>query len=179
MLDKYNLSPADADVDLQRAASGEYSLVFTPASSDATVVNAFRRVIAAFGLSENSARLDGTYGELHAELVRVLHLLPDRRPFDAVDNVNTALMNKVVELADRYGINPCAFVAGIRSEGARSMIQFDMPPQDAAEQTRFGRMLAAVGLTVGADTPTLRGSDEELYDSLQSAIDRAPKARPR
>ena len=179
MLDKYNLSPADVEVDLQREAPGVYSLVFSPERADAPMPDAFRRMIAEFGLSASSARLDGTYDDIHAELVRVLHVLPERRPFDAVDNVNTALMNKVVELAGRYGVNPCAFVAGIRSEGARSMIQFDMPPQNAAEQTSFGRMLAALGLTVGPDTPTLRGSDEELYDRLQSAIDLAPKARPR
>lgn len=179
VLEQFSLTPADVLVDLQAGIHGEFSLVLTPARHDRSIADAFRRMVTAFGFGDDQFRLEGKYGDIHAEIVRVLQLLPETRPFDAVDNVNTALMSKVVELAGRYGVHPCSFVAGIRPEGKGSRIQFDMAPEDGPANKRFVQMLAALGIDADAKDQAVAGSEQQLYETLQEAIDLAPRSRPR
>lgn len=98
----------------------------------------------------------------------------------AINNIDVALMGKVVELAERFGINPCSFIATVRMSDKGSILCFETPPSAENDGPRFDAMLQAMGLNAHSESSlTLELPDEALYERLQSAIDKAPKRRAR
>lgn len=97
----------------------------------------------------------------------------------AITNNGTfAVYQKINELADRYDVPPCSFVATLRITDAGTMVlAYEAPPQDSVVQGRFFAMLDNLG--IAPDESTMRGTDEVLYDALQAAIRRAPMRRGR
>jgi hypothetical protein len=97
-----------------------------------------------------------------------------------VDNVEIAILTKVNELAERYGIKPYRFCAVVHMNDNPTNItlQFEVPfPGDSAKAKDFDKMLDLIGF--GKDTHSLVGSDEKIIDALDDALRRAPRQRPR
>lgn len=96
-----------------------------------------------------------------------------------MENFGVALMGMVNELAGRYGLRPCDFVAALYQspEGrAGAELRFETipkPPKDAG----FDKMLVNLG---ARDSLTVAGSDESIYEAVEAALERAPpKSRNR
>lgn len=96
-----------------------------------------------------------------------------------VNNIDVAILTKVNELMERYGVNPCDAVVTIRTpeHGPESVLAFEAPPPSKEAQQRFFQMLS--DLRVSGGDQQIAGDDRDIYDQLQQAIQRAPRARPR
>jgi hypothetical protein len=93
-----------------------------------------------------------------------------------IDNTSLAIMTRLNELAERYGISPIQFSASLDSdEDGQRILHFALPPEEPEAGKRFVRMLADLGIT-DDDVGTIKGSDTQLYATLEQALQRAPKA---
>lgn len=96
-----------------------------------------------------------------------------------MENVGVAIMTAVNELARRHGIKPYEFVAVLDTKPQNHTeieLRFESPPEQD-KTAAFERMLADLGAsTSGDDMPRLRGTDEAIYKSLETALKRAPRA---
>lgn len=99
----------------------------------------------------------------------------DRDVSRALDNVEIAILSRLNELAERHGLSPLDFRAVFLHESdGQSTLRFSDVPDEVVPQDRFARMLAGMGIT-DDDTLDITGTDQQLYDTLQWAIQQAPK----
>ena len=96
-----------------------------------------------------------------------------------LDNVEVAIFTKLNALAERHGLKPYDFVATQKDgEGSEIRLDFEVPPTgDALKEKQYGRMLRALGIP--EDDHTLQGSDRHIIDTLDGALEFAPKPRGR
>lgn len=97
----------------------------------------------------------------------------------ALDNIDIAILNKVNELAGRYGIAPYEFVATVQSaETAEVVLAFEgRAPTDPERARRYFTMIESIGIQDPHRPfgPTLSGSAEEIWNALDRALQFAPK----
>ncbi len=100
------------------------------------------------------------------------------------NNVSIGILTKVNELASRYGLEPCDFVAEYKPERSsdesrsltgKEILDFTVIPSDESKRERHSMMLDSLNAIEGR----LVGSDEELFNSLNKALELAPRARLR
>jgi len=97
-----------------------------------------------------------------------------------LENIQFAIMNRANDLAQRYGFKPYDFVVTLRSLSEdeskvpyQSVLNYDFPFQDhEAGKRRFNTMLKSLGID---DTWKLVGTDKQIIDSLDHALDIAPR----
>ena len=96
-----------------------------------------------------------------------------------LDNIDVAVLTKVNELADRYGLKPYDFVATFKRGAKGWTLEFECPAvgNDLREE-RFDKMLTVIGIT-GGDQAALRGDNAKIIDALDNALDLAPRSRHR
>jgi hypothetical protein len=96
-----------------------------------------------------------------------------------LDNVDVAVLTKVNELAERYGLKPYDFVASFKRGGKKYALDFECPASgNDLREERFNTMLTAIGITVG-DGAVLEGDTVKIIDALDNALDHAPRTRRR
>ncbi len=105
------------------------------------------------------------------------------------NNVNIAIMNKVNELASRYGIEPYEMITSLRYETrfdseigghdmtGRSILTFESRPSEPSKFERYELMLETIGASL--ETGKLAGEDEELFKALDKGLATAPRSRSR
>lgn len=104
------------------------------------------------------------------------------------NNVSIGILNKVNELASKYGLEPTDFVTEFKNELApnpalggqlddtgRSVLEYTILPEQPAKRERFEQMLE----TLGAKEGTLIAEDSEIMQALNKALELAPRARLR
>jgi hypothetical protein len=94
-----------------------------------------------------------------------------------LSNVDIAILTKLNDLAERYGLKPSDFVATVRNdpEGPDTILRFEADAQgNALREERYGKMLAALGVDAAG---YLRASDEHIIDTLDTALQNAPRRR--
>jgi hypothetical protein len=97
-----------------------------------------------------------------------------------LNNVDVAIMSKVGELALRFGLNPCSFLATVQLSDSGSVLRYEAPPPADTDALKFSAMLVALGISTASSAPLqIVASDEDLYNAIQAAIDLAPKQRGR
>src|SRR5689334_20228402 len=96
-----------------------------------------------------------------------------------LDNGTVAILQKVNELAERYGISPLQFIATIKTNSEKNVLSYECPPMDRSEDEQFYKMLTALGASDIEYGPKLVGDPKEIYDALLAAIEKAPRARKR
>jgi hypothetical protein len=96
-----------------------------------------------------------------------------------LDNLEVAVLTKLNDLADRYGLKPYDFVATFK-HGAKSWIlEFECPASgNDLREERYDKMLTAIGITSG-DRAALKGDAAKIIDALDNALDFAPRSRHR
>jgi len=97
-----------------------------------------------------------------------------------LDNIDIAILSKVNEVADRYGLKPYDFVATVQpiQDQGKSMLAFEIPAQgNALRESRYRKMIQSIG--VDEDTGTLEGSATHIIDALDDALRLAPTERRR
>lgn len=93
-----------------------------------------------------------------------------------LDNCSVAILCAVNDLALRYGVAPCEFVASVQSNKAgQTVLTYETMPRPEASQDRFVTMLRSINLT--ESNTELVGDDSEVYRILQGAIARAPRVQ--
>lgn len=100
-----------------------------------------------------------------------------------MDSIEIALLTKLNDLADRYGVKPFEFLARIRSSYQHKMtLEVENPfPLDLDQADRFMSMLGDIGLeTIESEKiAVLKGSAEEIWQALDNALQHAPRKRIR
>jgi len=96
-----------------------------------------------------------------------------------LDNVTIAILTKVNELADRFGIKPYDFVAVIDNDHKNfTVLRYEVPVSgEPTKVARFDKMLDLVGL--GETTHELKGTNAQIIDALDNALQFSPKKRTR
>lgn len=89
-------------------------------------------------------------------------------------NQQLAVLSRLNELAERHGLSPMDFSALLeRKEDGTWLLSFQVPDTEVA-QDRFVRMLAGLGIT-DDDTLHLWATPQEIYDTIEWALQKAPK----
>jgi hypothetical protein len=93
------------------------------------------------------------------------------------NNIGIAILTKVNELAEQYGVKPYEFVAAIyyKEDSNITMLRYESVPPDEKQQVRFFKMLDRMG--VGEQSGELEGTSKQIIDALDEALQRAPKPR--
>lgn len=107
-----------------------------------------------------------------------------------LNNVTIGILTKVNELASRYGLEPCDFVAEVKDEQApnpalgggldatgRTALTYSILPSETSKLERFELMLETIGIS--NDTGELIASDQEIFQALNKALELAPRGRGR
>ena len=94
------------------------------------------------------------------------------------DNCTVAILSKVNELAERYGLKPYEFITTYREHnndaaGNSATVSFESGPAEDRSLANWEKMLQDLGATGGE----LRGTERSVYEALESAIQRAPRTR--
>lgn len=90
------------------------------------------------------------------------------------DSVDVAILSKVNQLAERYGIKPYDITATISlKEGLdQHVLHFESLPGDPEKLRQAEQML----LAIGTDSEHMMiGTDAEIYEALDGALQRAPR----
>ena len=94
-----------------------------------------------------------------------------------LDNADIAVLTKVNDLAERYGLKSYDFVATFKRNGRAYILDFESPVSgNDLREERFDKMLTAIGITV-TDRAVLEGSPETIIDALDNALEHAPRPR--
>ncbi|MBX3442132.1 MAG: hypothetical protein KF774_06975 [Planctomyces sp.] len=96
-----------------------------------------------------------------------------------MDNIDFAVLSRIQELGERFGLKPYDFVATLdHSPEARGMgVTFAIHAETGEPQRqRAKQMLEAIG--VGNDG-ILQGGEQAVIDALDHALSIAPKSRSR
>lgn len=94
-----------------------------------------------------------------------------------LDNQDVAILTKVNDLSERYGLKPYHFVATVdtSSEAGKTMLCFEIPAQgNALREERFSSMLHMLGADANG---VLHGTTEQVIDALDKALQCAPRKR--
>lgn len=96
-----------------------------------------------------------------------------------LENCHIAILTRVNDLADRFGLKPYEFVAVLdNTRDEYIALRYEVPVSgDAAKERRFSGMLQLLG--VGDESNELRGDYIELVEALDKALQLAPKQRHR
>lgn len=89
--------------------------------------------------------------------------------FAKISSIDVAILNKVNELAERYGLKPYDFDASLDTDTGH--FQFDSAAA-GDKYPAYAAMLEALGCTEGVFPST---NMTELYDALDHAIRSAPR----
>lgn len=96
-----------------------------------------------------------------------------------LDNVDVAVLTKVNDLAERFGLKPYDFVATASHGEKGYALDFECPAAgNELREKRFDNMLTALGITV-TDRATLSGEPAQIIDALDNALEHAPRSRLR
>lgn len=90
-----------------------------------------------------------------------------------LDNVKVAILSLVNELANRHGMEPIEFIATIADYDGKTHLRYETVPQGNSG-VGFQRMLESLGLSI--DHSEIAGSEQEIWRTLQMAIQRAPRS---
>jgi hypothetical protein len=97
-----------------------------------------------------------------------------------LDNVQIAILTKVNELADRFGIRPHEFVAVVdnASDKANMILRYEVSPSKGKDKIEaFNSMLDSLGaLPTGHE---IKGTPEQIIVALDDALSLAPQSRAR
>lgn len=87
-------------------------------------------------------------------------------------------MTRLNELGERYGLAPSDFFAILDKPetGTVQALHFINSPSDAKTEERRTQMHASLGIT--RPDLSVRGTREDILDTLQQALQRAPRTRP-
>ena len=98
-----------------------------------------------------------------------------------LDNIDVAVLTKVNELAERYGLKPYDFVATFKHDGKESyVLDFEMPASgNGLREERYDKMLTAIGIAPDQDAAMLAGNPDQIIDALDNALEHAPRSRSR
>jgi hypothetical protein len=97
-----------------------------------------------------------------------------------LDNVQIAILTKVNELANRFGIKAHEFVAVVDNVRDRSsmILRYEVPPSgNGAKIEEFNKMLDL--LKAGPSNHEIKGTPEGISEALDEALHLAPRQRPR
>jgi|HubBroStandDraft_1064217.scaffolds.fasta_scaffold1133148_1 hypothetical protein len=92
-----------------------------------------------------------------------------------MDNIDIAILHRLNDLADRYGIKPYEFVASLeRSRGSDGCaVTFAIPGETrAAQMQRVRQMYSSLGVDGNG---TLGGGEIVILDAIDHALQIAPK----
>ncbi len=90
-------------------------------------------------------------------------------------NIEVAILQRVNDLATRYGLKPTDFVATVRHSGPEGRVSLDYETYEPRHEEQFARM--ATALSLDPEDNRLVGSDEQIIDTLDRAIAVAPRSR--
>lgn len=103
-----------------------------------------------------------------------------------LDNIDIAILTKLNELADRYGVKPYEFIATLdHSSEVRYMgVRFVVPAEtDPRQETKIKRMLKSLGADLEPGVPDLRGvlkgGEIAVLKAIDAALSVAPKSHSR
>jgi hypothetical protein len=94
-----------------------------------------------------------------------------------LDNCDIAILTKLNDLAERYGLKPYDFVATVRDDpnAPTSILRFEAPVQgNTLREERYEKMLQSLG--IGADG-VLNAPHSQIIDTLDTALQNAPRPR--
>jgi hypothetical protein len=94
-----------------------------------------------------------------------------------LDNCDIAILTKLNELAERFGLKPSDFVATVRDDpnAPTSILRFEAPVQDnALREERYEKMIQSLGVDVDG---VLNAPHSLIIDALDSALQNAPRPR--
>ena len=98
-----------------------------------------------------------------------------------MNSIEIAILTKLNELADRYGVKPYEFVAYVRSSYEHEMtLTVENPfPLCLDQADRFMTMLEGIGVEINETEKIglLKGSAEKICTALDHALHLAPKSR--
>lgn len=94
-------------------------------------------------------------------------------------NSEIAILTKFNELTERFGLKPYEFVAECKPAGnpnspSETELAICVAPKSPDRQALLDKLMDAIGIP---DDGALRGTDEEIYNALEAALQRAPRAR--
>jgi hypothetical protein len=95
-------------------------------------------------------------------------------------SMDIAILNKVNELAERFGIKPYEFIATVRNADSPTeqiTLAYEAPPYNVEHRNAFDAMLDR--LPFKGEDPVLDGTPEQVYEALDQAIRLAPTPRSR
>jgi hypothetical protein len=102
------------------------------------------------------------------------------RAANRLTNIDIVILTKLNELAERYELKPYEFVATARYEPDpnQRFLTFEWPLAGSHElrDERFVKMFQALGVD---RKNTLQGTDAQVIDALDKALQLAPKPRLR
>lgn len=94
-----------------------------------------------------------------------------------LNNNTVAILTKVNELVERYGVSACDMVIALHdAPGGNTRLSVEVLPDDARHRG-LDKAMRAMGLS--PETTSLIGSDQEIYARLKEAVRLAPKAKSR
>ncbi len=94
----------------------------------------------------------------------------------SVTNKQVAILNKVNELAERYGLKPTDFNAALQlSEDWK--LEYNTSPKDPEKKKQFDKMLKSLGVDTNQQYPSMVTEADNIYTALEKAISLAPRAR--
>lgn len=97
----------------------------------------------------------------------------------STNSVTVAILSKVNDLAERYGLKPYEFLATYREDGPIeatdnwAVLSYESGPSELDSQPKWEKMLNDLG-AIGGE---LRGTERSIYEALDNALQRAPKTR--
>lgn len=98
----------------------------------------------------------------------------------SLNNVDIAILTKLNELAERYGLKASDFLAIIKDQNDKTVLTFELPATgNALREERFEKMLQALrtsGDGVNEDI-VLKAKYSEIIERLDSALQCAPRPR--
>ena len=94
-----------------------------------------------------------------------------------MDNIDFAVLSKIQELTNRFGIRPYDFIATLdhSPEVGGMGVKFEIPVETSeSQEARVREMLQIIG--VDGDR-VLKGGEIAVIDTLDNALEMAPRAR--
>ncbi len=94
-----------------------------------------------------------------------------------MDNQQVAILTKVNELGERFGIKPWEMLAEVRlspdEDSPNLILSFSSPPEEKGAQ--YQKMLEAIGGDKARDV--LEGTPQQILEAFDVALHVAPKPR--
>lgn len=92
-----------------------------------------------------------------------------------IENITVAVLTKVNQLAERYGLKPYDFVAEyhVHTDKPENELCFTVAPKSEVKQKILESMMDALGVN---EDGALLATDQVIIDALDNAMRRAPKS---